>query len=279
MVSSRLRRYFDRVGFDGDPRPTLSTLNALQRRHALSVTFENLDVQLGRPLTTDVDAAFEKIVVAGRGGWCYEQNGVFGWALAQLGFEVTRVSAAVERRERGDIASDNHLCLLVSTPDEPGRRYLADVGFGGSLVGVMALEERSERQAPFRVGLRRLDDGHWQFWEDYGKGEFSFDFLADAGDERALAGRCEFLQSDPRSGFVLNLVVQRRLPGEHRTLRGRVMTVVSAAGVKKSLVGSADELIGILRDAFGLDLPQAGDLWPRVVERHEQFLRDSAGAD
>jgi N-hydroxyarylamine O-acetyltransferase len=90
MAKSRLQQYLWRIGFEGQLIPTLVTLDALQRRHALNVPFENLDVQLGRTLTTDADTAFDKIVLDRRGGWCYEQNGLFGWALGEIGFEVPR---------------------------------------------------------------------------------------------------------------------------------------------------------------------------------------------
>ena len=165
-----LGAYFERIGFGGHAGPTLETLCDLQRRHTLAVPFENLDVQLGRTLSTDIREAYTKIVDRGRGGWCYEQNGLFGWALGELGFEVTRVAAAVMHEQRGDIATANHLALLVRTPDDRETVYLADVGFGGSLLEPIELAEADCEQAPFRLGLRRRDEGRWQYYEDGGDG-------------------------------------------------------------------------------------------------------------
>ena len=154
--------YLRRVGYDGRIAPDLVTLSALHTAHVCSVPFENLDVQLGRPLTTSVAEAYKKIVTRRRGGWCYEQNGLFGWALSQVGFRVTRISASV-RRPNGRGPSDaSHLCLLVES-DQLECRYFVDVGFGGSMVRPIVLEETEDRQPPFRVGLKRLDDGRWQF--------------------------------------------------------------------------------------------------------------------
>lgn len=273
----RLEAYFERIDYQGDAKPTLETLRALQRQHVLNVPFENLDVQLGRPLSTDPEAAFDKIVIRGRGGWCYEQNGLFGWILAALGFSVTRVAAAVMRLDRGPVSSANHLCLIVGIPGQTGRRYLADVGFGGSLIDPLQLTETDNLQAPFRLGLRRLADGYWQFWEHDGEGEFSYDFLARPGDEQALSDRCVFLQNDPASGFVLNLVAQRRTPDEHRTLRGRVYTVRRSSGKTETVIPSADTLVDILGHEFGLHVPEVSDLWPRIVERHEAFTAERRG--
>ena len=76
-----LDAYLARIGLRGPCEPTLETLVALHRAHMLSVPFENLDIHLGRPLVLDPAANFEKIVTRRRGGWCYEQNGLFGWVL------------------------------------------------------------------------------------------------------------------------------------------------------------------------------------------------------
>ena len=222
--------YFTRIDYSGAAEPTTAVLASLVRAHALSVPFENVDVQLGRPLTIEPENAFEKIVTRNRGGWCYEQNGLFGWALEQIGFSVTRVAAAVRRSERGDLATANHLCLVVRSADS-NSAWLADVGFGGSMLAPIKLETADHLQLPFEIGLRRSDDDHWQFWENLGNGEFNYDFLAEPADESALSAKCEFLQTSPDSGFVQSLVAQIRLPGAHKTLRGKVLSQASEHGI------------------------------------------------
>lgn len=272
-IPVRLQRYFDRIGYRGPCRPDIDVLGALQEAHVCSVPFENLDVQFGRTLTTDVDAAYEKIVTNGRGGWCYEQNGLYGWALATIGFDVTRVAAAVMRHERGEISNANHLCLLVRIPDRHDS-ILADAGFGGSMLRPVRLADSEHEQTPFRIGLRNLDDGYWRFWEKSGGAPFSYDFVPEPADEAAMAHRCEYLQSDPASGFVLNSVVQLRLPLEHKVLRGRIFRVATLAGTRSRILNSADEFVATLADHFRLDVPAAAELWPRIVQRHEDLLRD-----
>jgi N-hydroxyarylamine O-acetyltransferase len=268
-----LQTYFQRVDYHGKSRPTLAALSALQQSHVCSVPFENLDVQLGQSLTIDIDAAYEKIVVNGRGGWCYEQNGLFGWALSQIGFEVTRLSASVMRQRNGEASAASHLCLMVSIPDDRKQTYLVDVGFGGSMITPIELAESEFNQPPFRLGLRRLEDGHWRFWEDIGRGEFSYDFLVEVADESALSKKCSHLQRDPTSSFVLDLVVRLRLPEQHKALRGRILKIATATGISKKTLQSSSELVETLKTEFRLDVPEVNDLWPRVVARHEEFLR------
>lgn len=267
----QLQAYFDRIGYRGDARPNLLSLRDVLQAHVCSVPFENLDVHLGRPLTTDVDHCYEKIVDKGRGGWCYEQNGLFGWALAQMGFEVTRVAAAVMRQDRGDDSAANHLCLLANCPGS-SQTYLADVGFGGSMFHPIELVEAEYSQAPFHIGLRQLEDGDWRFWEDLGDGEFSYDFAPEAASEDALADKCEVLQTDPKSGFVLNLVAQLRGHDQHMSLRGRVLRIATADGTTTRTLASASELVATLADVFHLHMPQVADLWPRVKARHDELF-------
>lgn len=267
----QLGRYLERVGYPGETRPDIDTLHGLLRAHICAVPFENLDVQLGRPLTTDVEEAFDKIVRRRRGGWCYEQNGLFGWALDQIGFDVTRVAAAVMRADRGEVSAANHLALLVRLPDTD-ETWLADVGFGGSLLEPIRLETSEHLHAPYRLGLRRLEDGHWQFWENPGDGEFSYDFRPEAASEEALARKCELLQTDPDSSFVLNLVAQIRSVGRHTSLRGRVLSVRDGAAERVTTLDSPEELLATLRDTFRLEVPEIGDCWPRILGRHEQLF-------
>lgn len=274
----RLQRYFDRIGYRGASSPTRAVLTALQKAHLGAVPFENLDVQLGRPVTTRAEDAYEKIVIGKRGGWCYEHNGLFGWALGEIGFDVMRIAASVMRQQRGPAAEANHLCLQVSVPDA-NDRYLVDVGFGGSMLEPILLAEAEHLQAPFRIGLRKLPDQHWRFWEDIGDGEFGFDFVAEPASESLLANKCVFLQTDPSSSFVLNLVAQLRLPGQHKTLRGRVFSVASEAGIGSTILGSAEELVTTLAEHFFLDAPEIADLWPRITARHEALMREKTLGD
>ncbi|MCH7855049.1 MAG: arylamine N-acetyltransferase, partial [Proteobacteria bacterium] len=62
----RLQPYLDRINYDGVVAPIFATLAALQEAHVCSVPFENLDVQLGRPLSIRIEEAYEKIVVHSR---------------------------------------------------------------------------------------------------------------------------------------------------------------------------------------------------------------------
>ena len=260
-----LGAYLDRIGFEGAARPDLETLRRLHLAHQRAVPFENLDVQLRRPVVLDLDPNYEKIVRRRRGGWCYEMNCVMGWALNEIGFDVMRMSAGVMRERAGDVQLGNHLCLLVQL-DQP---YLVDVGFGGSLAEPLALRASEREDRPYRLGLSETRDGYWRFSETTHGDPFTFDFRVASADERLFAEKCRYLQTDPGSPFVQNLVVQRRAGDMHLSLRGRVLTTTHATHSDKLLLDSADELVATLRDRFDLDVPEAATLWPSICALHE----------
>ena len=264
-----LARYLDRIDWDGPLAPDLPTLTALMRAHTAAIPFEALDVQLGKPPGVEVGAAFTKLVERRRGGWCYEQNGLFGWALGQIGFAVMRVAGGVMRQERGDSMLGNHLTLIVRLE----RDYLVDVGFGGGvLLAPLPLEEGERHDAPFTVSLTRVADGYWRYGERTDGPAFTFDFRAEPADEAFLAARFRTVGTHPESVFVQTLTVQRRIGDRVLALRGRTLTETRPDRVSTSLVADSDALVAIMRKTFGLDVPEVAALWPKVAARHEAML-------
>jgi N-hydroxyarylamine O-acetyltransferase len=124
-----LEAYLARIGYLGPRAPTLEVLRALTAAHAQAIPFENLDVLLGRRIALDVDALFDKLVRQRRGGYCFEQNGLFLHVLATLGFDVRPLSARVRLdRPRSDTPPRTHMFLRVELGNES---WLTDVGVGG----------------------------------------------------------------------------------------------------------------------------------------------------
>ncbi|MGV3513055.1 MAG: arylamine N-acetyltransferase family protein [Novosphingobium sp.] len=268
LSPAQLAAYLARIGLSGPIVADLPALDAIVRAHVQAIPFENLDVQLGRRLTTDPAAAFTKLVEARRGGWCYEHNGVLGAALAAIGFDVMRMSAGVMRQVRGDACMGSHLCLLVQC-DGP---KLVDAGFGSWLGAPVPLEEGQWLHDPLPVSLGRTNDGMWRVSVSLGEAAMSYDFLAQPADEGELAKLCQWQAHDPASVFVQNLSAQRRADASYLMLRGKVLSVVTAGGEERRELGSAQELVTTLREVFLLDVTEAADLWPAITARHEALF-------
>jgi len=122
----KINAYLQRIGFTSTPRLDFETLYALQRKHLQTIPYENIDILRGIPISLDIDDIFEKIVIRGRGGYCFELNALFAWLLRDLGFEVTDYFARFLLNEP-EIPMRRHHVLGVSFH---GERYLCDVGVG-----------------------------------------------------------------------------------------------------------------------------------------------------
>jgi N-hydroxyarylamine O-acetyltransferase len=268
--SQQLQEYLRRVKFSGEPRPDLDTLRRLHRGHLAAIPYENLDVQLGRPVGFDRAAIFDKLVRSRRGGWCFEMNGLLGWALEQIGFRVTRVAGAVTRDVRGDSSIGNHLALVV----ELDRLYLADVGFGDGLVEPAPIVAGSVRQDFFDYRFEQVG-AWWRFHNHPYGGAPTFDFQLSAPVADVLERQSDWLQTSPESGFVQNSVCQRFHDNRLSILRGKVLKLVDEHGVTQRIVEDLADYRHVLDNEFDIDLPEIDRLWERVNVRHAAWLASS----
>lgn len=265
-----LQPYLDRVKFEGVPRPDLDTLTRLHRGHVDNIPYENLDVQFARNVTRRPADIFDKLVTRRRGGWCYEMNGLLSWALEEIGFDITHMAGAVMREVRGDWAIGNHLVLLVQL-DRP---YIADVGFGDGLVEPVPLAEGAISQRRLSFRLENLGQGWWRFHNSPGGGARSFDFEIRRADEALLDERCAWLQTNAESPFVQSAVVQRHAPEGLSIMRGRVLKTMGEELVTRN-IASATDYVDALAHVFGLTLPEAVRLWPKIEARHREVFGEA----
>ncbi len=271
----RLADYLARIDYQGPVAPTLECLTAIHRQHLLHVPYENLDVQLGRKLDQDIERIFEKIVHRRRGGWCYEMNGLFGWALGEIGFDVMRMVGGVMRKSIGDETFGNHLVLAVRLD----RTYIADVGLGNGLVEPVALEAERFEQGHRRFRLEPLGENVWRFHNFEGAMPSDFDFIHAPADEGVLSRKCVELQEDPESLFRQNLLCFRATNQGVLFLLGRLLMSYDKLESTRRLLASEEDLVSTMADAFGLEDIDAARLWPSVQARHEALFGAATAAD
>jgi N-hydroxyarylamine O-acetyltransferase len=267
--------YLDRIGLAARPRPTLEGLRVLHRAHLRAVPYENLDVQLGRPVTIERPAIFKKIVEGRRGGWCYEMNGIFGWALGELGFAVTRATGAVTMGGPREDAAGNHLVIRVDLDEG---RHLADVGLSHGPLDPIPIAAGAFEAGGAKYRVEEAEDGWWRFFNHDLAFPPSFDFDLGPADEALLAARCSELQTSADSIFVQNLICSRFGEDAVFVLLGRVLRTVTLTARDDRVLGSEDEFMEVLRNQIGLDAPEAASLWPKICERHEAVLARNAEA-
>lgn len=264
-----LNAYLARIGLAARPHPDLAGLTAIHRAQALAVPYEAIDVHLGLQVTQDLPAILDKIVRRRRGGWCYETNGLLGWALAECGFAVRRATGAVHRRERGAETEGNHVALIVTLPQG---EYLADLGVADFLREPLPLREGTYEHDGMQFQTKRLSDGWWRVQNDPAAIPDDFDFHPGPADEALIARQHTFLNHDPASAFVQTFEAISMRAGGSDMVIGRVLTEREGAAKRQRLIADADELGHILRSLFGLDVPGVDAAWPRIVQRHAEVF-------
>jgi len=225
-----------RIGDHGALEPCLSVLARLQRAFLFSVPFENCDIHWGRPISLDPQAFYRKIVEEGRGGFCYESNGLFAELLRALGFEVELLEAQMHSAE-GFGGPFDHLVLLVRLEED----FLVDVGNGQSFHSPLALRGGAIAEAEgihYRVGPWEDRQGLW-FQKPGEDWRIRFRFRTRPRELNDFAGMCHHHQSAPGSFFRRGIFATRPIPGGRLCLSFRGLSCVEE-GVE-SLESFADE--------------------------------------
>jgi N-hydroxyarylamine O-acetyltransferase len=268
--AATIATYLRRIGFAREPSLDLDTLTELHRRHIRGISYEALDVQLRRPVSLDPRDAFRKLVQSSRGGWCYEMNGLFAWMLEGLGFRIIRVGASVERADDELVGTSGHLIMLVDL-DGSSEPYVADVGFGEGPQDPYPLRAGPFEQLGATYRLTRLPGGWWRLTSETVDMPY-FDFRAEPVDHEQIQASNAWLQQEADSPFVRNAIVARGTEDGCMILRGRVLRTIRPPLVEDTIIPTADEYREVLRDRFDIDLPEATDLWPAIVARHEALF-------
>jgi len=250
--------YLARIGYTGPVVPTIAVLNALQSLHNESVPYENLDIMAGVPLSLEIPDIYDKVVTRGRGGYCFELNGLFAWLLRRVGYGVTEHFARYLRDEPA-LPMRRHRVLLV---EAVGETYLCDVGIG-SCVPTFPLRFEPYIEQPQRTDIYRIipDEtlGHVVEEKRHGLSPagdawlplFSFTMERQFGalDFLATSWYCE---SHPDSVFRRANMVSMRTPTGRKTLEGRTYKVFDGNTVAVTEAADDREFHALLQQYFGI---------------------------
>lgn len=260
LSSQQIDAYLTRIGMARPHRADLQSLTQLHRAHLLTFPFEALDAFMGWPSGFTPAAAFDKMVLQRRGGWCFEMNGLFGAVLEGLGFRVTRLCAGVHREILGDVAIGNHLTLRVDLD----RSYLAEVGVADAIVEPMPLVLGPIRQRGFDFAITEADSG-WLRFNNHAQGiAKSFDFRPGHSDEVAMVAAHAWLMQDPGSPFTSALAVMRHTEDGYVALQNDRLRRITAQGATDEQITSRSHLADVLGAVFDLELPDPGAVWTRL---------------
>ncbi|WP_363799155.1 arylamine N-acetyltransferase [Lysobacter firmicutimachus] len=264
-----LQLYLRRLGYAHAPAPSLQTLRELQRRHSAEFVFETVANLLHAPIPIDLPSLRRKLLHDGRGGYCYELNGLFLALLQQLGFRARGLTGRVLMGGPEDaVTARTHMVALVEID---GERYVADVGFGGMVpTGPLRLDETGEQATPhepYRLERRGADRYllRARVGEEW-RAMYVFDLAPQEYIDYVVGNW--YVSAHPQSPFRDQLFVARTGPGWRKTLNDGSYAIhrLGQPSERRELAG-ADEVIAVLREEFGLRLPDETALRAAIERR------------
>lgn len=260
--------YLDRIGLEpGDIRsaePNLDTLTRLQTAHVKHVPFENLSIvgdpfdgEMGRGVHLDINHLHEKIVNRGRGGYCYELNGLFKTLLDALGFDVHRATAMVLNDEDDEQSTPaGHHSIIVSLD----RTYVVDVGMIPQMRRPTPLdgEETPADEAAVRWRVVENDRPMYDLRTEYRIADEEwkprYDFDSTPREISYFQATCDYHSNAPESYFANNAIVCIAENEGRIELKEESFARVSR-GERSERDISPDEWHELLEQEFGLSVP------------------------
>lgn len=256
-----LAAYFRRIGYAGSAEPSLETMRALQALHPLAIPFENLDAFAGVLVRLDLDSLQRKLVANKRGGYCFEQNTLFGAVLTAVGFDVTALSARVVwERPVDEVRPRTHMVLLVGLGRE---RYLCDVGFGGlTPTGPLLLHVDVEQSTPHEKFRVRGDEREYVVearvrseWKPL----YRFDLQPQTPADIEVLNF--FVTAHPESPMLGRIMAARVAADGRYALRNQMLAKYGRDGTQEQReLADVAALRAVLTDVFGIDVPRGNGL-------------------
>ncbi len=183
-----ITKYLSRIKFEKS-EATVESLFALQRAHYEAVPYENIDILLGKLLDLSEEAVYDKVVKRGRGGYCFELNGLYAKLLRELGYKFTQRLGRFLLGEPEDfIPMGRHRILVVELGE---KKYLTDVGIGcptptlplelsyDKIQTVDGVDYKIVKDEVFKNILMYFHHGKWENYYAFGNEEnYDNDFIA-----------------------------------------------------------------------------------------------------
>lgn len=246
--------YLERIGYNGPLETNLKTLAKLQECHLHTVPYENFDILQRIPLSLEIPALFDKIVVRRRGGYCFELNALFSWLLQELGYPVTNYFARFWRDEPNTPPKRRHHVLQVETE---GELFLCDVGVGGIVPRrpIQMVKHLIHKQGDEYYQLERDSYYGWMLLEKK-RGQWSeiYSFTEEPQLPKDYIIASYWCENAPDSIFINEAMAAIRTAEGRNSIAGKEFRIFTAEGVEVFTPQSDEEFNEALKIHFGIVL-------------------------
>lgn len=267
QLSFDLDNYFQKIGYTGDVRHNLDTLQMLHQLHPQKLPFENLNPYLGIPVKLDIVSLYHKMVLEKRGGYCFEHNLLFAHVLKTLGFKVKTLAARVMWNvPDGLVTPRSHMLLCVEVDEE---LYIADVGFGGMTLTTPLKLTPTLEQATTHESFRLIEAEPYFILQGKVKNEWKaiYRFTLEEQYQPDYEVMSWYLSNYPASHFVTGLIAARVTTYGRLALRNNELAIHHLnSETERKQIKTVDELKMILTTEFGIDIPEVIDLESKLQQ-------------
>lgn len=244
--------YLARINYTGSKEPTLETLKGLMWAHLTNVPFENEElISQEKQASLNVKDLYDKIVVRRRGGYCFEQNGLFYKLLKALGFDVYNVGVRI-RVGRPWLPLVAHRGLIVTIE---GKRYYADVGFGGPApVTPVEIDNQEWQKSGSRYYCGEICGPRIHInikSEETGEG-ILFDFSAEPWDEIDFIAPNAMMSAFEGQAFRANPMISMLSDDGHKSLSRDMYKEVKNGVLTETKIETEEDFKKIMLEKFGL---------------------------
>ena len=255
MSSLDLDAYLERIGWRGETPPTYATLAGLLAAHMSAIPFENLDVLLGRGVRLDLDSVQHKLVNARRGGYCFEHGTLFAAVLERIGFALVRHTARVVIIAPRTESPRTHMFLTVSLPEGT---FVVDPGFGALAPRVpVPLADGAEVHVGSETHWMSREGDDWLL-RTRQDGEVSDCWITPLDRDNVVDFEVgnHFTATYPSSPFRNRLMMRALTPEGRVGVMNRDVTIRRFGSVEMLQLADRRALRDLLREYFGIDLPE-----------------------
>lgn len=223
---TKIGKFLARIGMDPEMPVILNRafLGRVQAGCVTAIAYENLDILEGKPIRLTPDALYDKIVTRGRGGYCFELNGLLSYMLREMGFTVTERFARYLRGET-EIPMRRHRVSIVSLADG---NYMCDIGVGQIAPRLpLKLEAGLVQTQNGETYKFERDPRHgWVLWDMYhGVWQEYICFNDDEAYDVDYVQPSFFCETHPDSPFNKEPMIAIKTEDGRRTIDGRVYKV------------------------------------------------------
>lgn len=233
MKGASVEPYLLRIGLSPDEvrqqGPTRELLATLHRAHTLTVPWTNMDLYLGKTHSEPtLEHCWDKLVVRGGGGWCFEHILLFEHVLLSLGFDRVRRGTGPVLSDVGWTPPSAHVFLLVAFDGQ--EEYLVDLGYPDSVLEPVSVVHGREHTSSngIRSKLELNEEGYWCKWSFVEPSGWILRWKWDpnnlGGTSEIIADGSHYVQHGEMSPFRKGLIVTLPRPeGGRISLSGSVL--------------------------------------------------------